>query len=133
MTKYIVAFQQLFIYNMPKTLHMCSQTFYYKGFTSCITAFYIATMSRLPCIMSKPLCPKVLHNYERQWKALEISFSCHVTLLLGAEKEELRTSDTTKTNSPSNIYFTLKAGKTSEFWNVPSTLCVWIIGIGDHQ
>jgi len=107
---------------MPKTLHMCSQTFYCKGFTSCITAFYIATMSRLPCIMSKPLYPKVLHNYERQWKALEISFSCHVTLLLGAEKEELKTSDTTKTNNPSNIYFTLKAGKTleekylTEFW-----------------
>jgi hypothetical protein len=72
--------------------------------------------------MSKTLCPKVLHNYERQGKALEISFSCHVTLHLGVEREEQRTSDTTKTNSPSNIYFTLKAGKTlaekylTEFW-----------------
>lgn len=45
-------------------------------------------------------------------KALEISFSCHVTLHLGVEKVELRTSDTTKTNSSSNMYFTLKAGKT---------------------
>jgi len=58
MTKYISAFWQLFIYNMPKTLHMCSHTFYYKG----ITAFYIATISRLPNIMSKTLCHKVMHN-----------------------------------------------------------------------
>jgi len=28
----------------------------------------------------------------------------------GVEKEELRTSDTTKTKSPTNMYFTLKAG-----------------------
>jgi hypothetical protein len=44
-------------------------------------------------------------------KALEISFSCHVTLHLVVEKGEPRTSDSTKTNSPSNMYLTLKAGK----------------------